>query len=444
VASHEHAVAITSPGEKHLTVPVSYIFRSGLPNSPSLDPRLDYVYTPEELTIGELGCLIVRVFVRMNPDEHHTKFNSHQKTMNHNIKDRREKLSKEMNVFTSINNGAGKGINEPLRRVKKHDLSNAGVVVDEIPTLKQKKERKPKVFVHTSDAQTTSTETNISLTIPDKGGAATKTPSTTASKLNISWSISDSHGSRPTETLLEGSRLPRHCGVDPPGFTDLKRKSSVHVEDQKATSIEPGKPRPTILKNPKDAAVAIGFPFHMTHDLEQSSFQQSYLGEHKSKSFQEENKLRLSTTSSMRGPALHSARDNAVIEPPTPSQAHRLGEGAAKGKSSHRIGHNGASIVRGLLKYKMIKLLQCLLAVYIGILTYADIGPPGGLRDAETGLIIDQTSNHRTEHGLILVNGSERPIAATTFFQVVCIGITRMSAFFMYPGTFRGARPGHS
>jgi hypothetical protein len=342
-----------------------------------------------------------------------------------------------------MNSGTGEGVPEPLRRVIERAVSNAGVVVDEIPRLKQtvrkKKEKKTKDFVDANEAQTTSKEANTSSTFPDEGGAAAKPPSTTPSKPSISWSISDSHGSRRTETLLESGRLSRHCSVDPPGFTDLKRTPSVHVDDQKETCIKPEQPRPTILKKPKDAAVALGLPFRMTRDLEQSTFQQRYLGEHKSKAFQEENTMSLATTSSMRGPALYSPRHNAIIEPPTPSQTHREGQGPAKGKSSHRIGHYGASIVRGLVKYKMIKLLQCLLAVYVGILTYADIGPPGGLRDGKTGLIIDQTSNHRTEHGLILVNGSERPIVATTFFQVVCIGITRMSAFFMYPGTLRGA-----
>ena len=87
-----------------------------------------------------------------------------------------------------------------------------------------------------------------------------------------------------------------------------------------------------------------------------------------------------------------------------------------------------------VLQYQKLKLLQCLLAFYVGFLTYANIGPPGGLRDQETGLIVDQASSERKARGLILVNGSERPIVAATFFQVCCIGITRCSAFFMYPG----------
>jgi hypothetical protein len=86
------------------------------------------------------------------------------------------------------------------------------------------------------------------------------------------------------------------------------------------------------------------------------------------------------------------------------------------------------------LRYRTLKIVQIALAFYVGFLTYADIGPPGGLRDQETGFIVDQASEERTARGVILVNGVERAIVATNFFQVVCIGITRMSAFFMYPG----------
>jgi hypothetical protein len=84
-----------------------------------------------------------------------------------------------------------------------------------------------------------------------------------------------------------------------------------------------------------------------------------------------------------------------------------------------------------MTRLKALKFAQVLLAVYIGILTYADMGPPGGLRDTETGLIMDQELPDRTARGLILVNGTE---LGATQFQVICIGITRMSAFFMYPG----------
>ena len=108
-------------------------------------------------------------------------------------------------------------------------------------------------------------------------------------------------------------------------------------------------------------------------------------------------------------------------------------EGASSAPMSTRFGYHARSALRWLMRYKAIKILQVLLALYVGFLTYADIGPPGGLRDQETGLIIDQDED-MTARGLILVHGTERPIVAETMFQVVCIGITRMSAFFMYPG----------
>jgi hypothetical protein len=91
------------------------------------------------------------------------------------------------------------------------------------------------------------------------------------------------------------------------------------------------------------------------------------------------------------------------------------------------------SIITIAMRYKAIKLLQILLAVYVFIFTFA---PGISLRDPESGLIIDQDSEERTENGLILVNGTERPIVGETIFQVACIGIARISAFFMYPGEY--------
>lgn len=98
------------------------------------------------------------------------------------------------------------------------------------------------------------------------------------------------------------------------------------------------------------------------------------------------------------------------------------------------MGYRFRSFKESLLRFKGIKFVQIVLAIYITVLTFADIGWPGGLRDTETGLIIDRDSPERTEAGLILVNGTERAIAASTLFQVGCIGIARVSAWFMYPG----------
>jgi hypothetical protein len=89
--------------------------------------------------------------------------------------------------------------------------------------------------------------------------------------------------------------------------------------------------------------------------------------------------------------------------------------------------------MKSFSKYRIMKLLQVSLAIYIVIMT---LGSPGGLRDPETGLIVDQASEERTDQGLILINGDLRPIVCDTPFQLVCLGITRISVFFMYPGKF--------
>ena len=96
-------------------------------------------------------------------------------------------------------------------------------------------------------------------------------------------------------------------------------------------------------------------------------------------------------------------------------------------------GYKRRSFLKTLLHFKVLKCAQVLLAVYICILTFANIGPPGGLRDPQSGLIVDKASQERTEKGLILVHGTLRAIVADTKFQVACIGIARISAWFMYP-----------
>ena len=83
-----------------------------------------------------------------------------------------------------------------------------------------------------------------------------------------------------------------------------------------------------------------------------------------------------------------------------------------------------------VFRHSGLKLLQVAMAVYIGILTLRY----GSIRNRETGLIVDPTSETRTGRGVILMNGIERAIVADSTFQVICLAITRMSAFFMYPG----------
>jgi predicted ferric reductase len=86
------------------------------------------------------------------------------------------------------------------------------------------------------------------------------------------------------------------------------------------------------------------------------------------------------------------------------------------------------ALLKTLVRHKTVKVLQVCLAIYIGVLTYAFV------RDPETGLIVDPTSEERTERGVILDNGTERAVVGATRVQVICILIARMSAFFMYPG----------
>ena len=101
----------------------------------------------------------------------------------------------------------------------------------------------------------------------------------------------------------------------------------------------------------------------------------------------------------------------------------------AAGPSLGHFKYNANSTLRSLLQYKGLKLIQILCAFYVFLMTY--VVP--GLRDTETGLILDPQSHDRTSRGLILVNGTERPIVAATDLQVIFVGISRMSAWFMYP-----------
>ncbi|KAL3930514.1 MAG: hypothetical protein SGBAC_011732 [Bacillariaceae sp.] len=101
--------------------------------------------------------------------------------------------------------------------------------------------------------------------------------------------------------------------------------------------------------------------------------------------------------------------------------------------SSLACSYRMRSFKAGLFRFKWLKLTQLIFATYIGILTFVDMGPPGGLRDTETGLILDKESPERTAKGLTLVNGTERAIVAATLTQVAYMGVARISAWLMYP-----------
>ena len=102
-----------------------------------------------------------------------------------------------------------------------------------------------------------------------------------------------------------------------------------------------------------------------------------------------------------------------------------------RSQPNHGPYHERTYIGNFLMRFKILKAIQVALAIYICVMTYSYLG---GLQDPNTKLIIDPTSQERTNKGLILFNGKERALVGATRFQVFSIGISRASAFFMYPG----------
>ncbi len=94
--------------------------------------------------------------------------------------------------------------------------------------------------------------------------------------------------------------------------------------------------------------------------------------------------------------------------------------------------YNLRSLVKHLLHFRVLKIIQVLCAIYIFVMTLKS-----GLMDPETGVVIDQQSVERTEEGVVLVNGTERAIVGETRFESVLVLIARLSAWFMYPSKFK-------
>jgi hypothetical protein len=113
------------------------------------------------------------------------------------------------------------------------------------------------------------------------------------------------------------------------------------------------------------------------------------------------------------------------------ANANNSGPAPTKKKALLDIHHTRTFLKKLLTRYKVLKILQICLAIYVGAWTYA-----GGLRNPDTGMLVDPNSEERTSLGLILVNGSERPIVAETMFQLVAVYISRLNAWFMYPGEY--------
>jgi len=87
-------------------------------------------------------------------------------------------------------------------------------------------------------------------------------------------------------------------------------------------------------------------------------------------------------------------------------------------------------------RYAALKAVSVLLGVYVAVWTFAPegtFGTTGGLV-GPTGYIVDDASSQNAGDGVIYAGGSyPRAIAASDALQMACLGITRVSAFFMYP-----------
>jgi hypothetical protein len=69
--------------------------------------------------------------------------------------------------------------------------------------------------------------------------------------------------------------------------------------------------------------------------------------------------------------------------------------------------------------------------IYILVLTFSLA--PIGVVDPATRRIIDTRNATNTANGVILINGDYRPIVAESQFQMFCLGVSRISAFSLYP-----------
>ena len=91
-------------------------------------------------------------------------------------------------------------------------------------------------------------------------------------------------------------------------------------------------------------------------------------------------------------------------------------------------------------QYGALKITGIILAIYIALFSFTPVGTfgyAGGFVVPGVGYIIDPDSRERTKAGLILSRGGVgQAIVASNDFQMVCLGITRASAFFMYPGMY--------
>ena len=86
------------------------------------------------------------------------------------------------------------------------------------------------------------------------------------------------------------------------------------------------------------------------------------------------------------------------------------------------------------LSFKWVKLAQILCGMYILTVTFVEAGTLGifGARSPDTGMIIDANPEN-TEMGIIVGGYYTQAIVAESKLQMVLLGISRFSGFFMYP-----------
>ena len=87
--------------------------------------------------------------------------------------------------------------------------------------------------------------------------------------------------------------------------------------------------------------------------------------------------------------------------------------------------------VAALSRFWQVKALQLLCLPAVLILTYSH--QPLGLRDSLSGTIIDSGNASNTEAGFIFIDGYQRPLVASNTLQILCLTLSRMSGFSLFP-----------
>lgn len=131
-----------------------------------------------------------------------------------------------------------------------------------------------------------------------------------------------------------------------------------------------------------------------------------------------------------------------------PSERKNTGESTAKKPSQSTRDSSISGEVGSILsllwnrvfrRYYAMKLIGMLLAVYTAALSFTHVGTFGkfgGVIDPETGYIIDTMSEENTKAGVLNAGGVKRAVIAATSFELVALAVARLTAFYMYPGTF--------